>query len=79
MKIGDAIMFAVHFFENKNQLLCQLLTRVPTVGEELTIKGRKGKIVSVKNVDEKHINVQIALEAVKKNTPVVDNSKKKKR
>ncbi|MEH7121722.1 hypothetical protein V7122_12645 [Bacillus sp. JJ1532] len=72
-------MFAVHFFENKNKLLCQLLKRVPTEGEELHIKGRKGKIVSVKNVDEKNINVQIILETVKKNKPVVDNSKKKKR
>ncbi|KAB2330518.1 hypothetical protein F7731_19790 [Cytobacillus depressus] len=72
-------MFAVHFFENKNQLLCQLLKNVPNEGEALTIKGRTGKIASVKNIDEKNIHVQVIFEAVKKAKPVLDNSKKKKR
>ncbi|WP_066070279.1 hypothetical protein [Neobacillus soli] len=72
-------MFAVHFFENKNQLLTQLLRRVPSVGEDLTIKGRKGKVSSVTSIDEKNIHVQIILETVKSNKPIVDNSKKKKR
>lgn len=72
-------MFAVHFFENKNQLLTQLLRRVPSVGEDLTIKGRKGKVSSVTSIDEKNIHVQIILETVKSNKLIVDNSKKKKR
>lgn len=72
-------MFAVHFIENKNQLLCQLLNRVPLVNEELKIKGRKAKVLSVKSIDEKNIHVQVTLEAVNKNKPVIDQSKKKKR
>jgi hypothetical protein len=73
-------MFVVNFFENKNHLLSQLLRRVPAVGEDLTIKGRKGKVSSVNNIDEKNIHVEVVLEAVNKNkTALVDNSKKKKR
>jgi hypothetical protein len=72
-------MFVVHFFENKNLLLCQLLKRVPSLGEYLTIKGRKGKVSSVDSTDEKNIHVQIILETVNKNKLIVDNSKKKKR
>jgi hypothetical protein len=71
-------MFAVHFFENKNLLLSQLLKRVPSVGEDLKIKGRKGKVSSVNTIDEKNIHVQVIIEKVNKNKLIVDNSKKKK-
>jgi hypothetical protein len=72
-------MFAVHFIENNNVLLTQLLNRVPTEGEELKIKGRKAKVSSVKNIDELNIHVLVTLEVVNKKNLVVDNSKKKKR
>jgi hypothetical protein len=72
-------MFVVHFFENKNALLNQLLKRVPAVGEDLTIKGRKGKVTSVTEVDEKTVHVQVTLEAIKKASLVADPGKKKKR
>jgi hypothetical protein len=72
-------MFVVHFFENKNALLNQLLKRVPAVGEDLTIKGRKGKVTSVTEVDEKTVHVQVTLEAIKKATLIADPGKKKKR
>lgn len=72
-------MFTVYFFENKDLILSQLLNRVPTVGESLTIKGRKGKISSVTSLDGKSHHVQVLLEKVNKNKTPVDNSKKKKR
>jgi hypothetical protein len=72
-------MFVVHFYENKNALLNQLLKRVPAVGEDLTIKGRKGKVTSVTEVDEKTVHVQVTLEAIKKATLIADPGKKKKR
>jgi hypothetical protein len=72
-------MFVVHFYENKNLLLSQLLKRLPSVGEDLTIKGRKGKVSSVNGMDEKNFHVHIILENVNKNKLIVDNSKKKKR
>jgi hypothetical protein len=77
---GEAYMFVVYFFENKNLLLNQLLSNVPSVGDALTIKGRKGKVSSVNSIDEKKIHVQIIFEVVNKSKVViVDNSKKKKR
>ncbi|MEH7501054.1 hypothetical protein V7152_03275 [Neobacillus drentensis] len=72
-------MFAVHFIENNNVLLTQLLNRVPTEGEELKIKGRKAKVSGIKNIDEVNIHVLVTLEVVKKVNLVVDNSKKKKK
>ena len=72
-------MFAVHFIENNNVLLTQLLNRVPAEGEELKIKGRKAKVASIKNIDELNIHVLVSLEVVNKKNLVVDNSKKKKR
>jgi len=73
-------MFAVHYFENKNLLLSQLLQRVPSVGEELKIKGRKAKISSVTNVEDNKFHIQVVLEKVNKNkTAAIDPSKKKKR
>ncbi|WP_420489779.1 hypothetical protein [Neobacillus drentensis] len=80
MKIGDSIMFAVHFLENKNVLLTQLLRTVPEEGEAIKIKGLKGTVAKVTNVDEKNVHVQVVLEKVNKNKQVaLDPSKKKKR
>lgn len=73
-------MFAVHFLENKNVLLTQLLRRVPEEGEAIKIKGRKGTVEKVTNVDEKNIQVQVVLEKVNKNKQAaLDPSKKKRR
>ncbi|MDR7077729.1 hypothetical protein J2Y03_002755 [Neobacillus niacini] len=74
-------MFVVHFLENKNVLLSQLLNKVPIVGEDVVVKGRKGKVSSITQIDEKQIQVQLFFEKVKvnKGKSVVDNSKKKKR
>jgi hypothetical protein len=72
-------MFAVYFYENKNLLLSQLLKRVPSLGEDLTIKGRKAKVSSVDTIDEKSVHVQVTLEKVNKNKLVVENPNKKKR
>lgn len=72
-------MYAVHFFDNKNLVLCQLLKRFPSVGEDIKIKGRKGKISSVLSINEKVIHVHVTFEAVKKSNVIVDPSKKKRR
>jgi hypothetical protein len=72
-------MYAVSFFEKKNLLLSQLLRRVPVEGENLTIKGRKGKVAAVSTEDGRKFQVQLVLEAVQKKQAFVDPSKKKKR
>jgi hypothetical protein len=78
--MGEANMFAVHFIENNNVLLTQLLRNVPAEGEELKIKGKKAKVASVKAIDDLNIHVLVTIEkVVNKSKFVVDNSKKKKR
>ena len=72
-------MFVVYFFENKNLLLSQFRQNVPSVGDDLKIKGRKGKVSSITKIDEKNIHVQLILENINKNKLLVDQSKKKKR
>ncbi|MDZ5471361.1 hypothetical protein SM124_06335 [Bacillus sp. 31A1R] len=73
-------MFVVYYYENRNQLLNQLRKQVPSVGEDIRIKGRKGKITNVEQIEENKFNVQVALETINKNKlAAVDNSKKKKR
>jgi len=72
-------MYVVRFFENKNLLLTQLLKRIPSEGDSLTIKGRKGKVSSVNSIDEKIIHVQLIVENINKKKQLADPSKKKKR
>lgn len=52
---------------------------MPSLDGDLKIKGRKGKISSVEQIDEKNIHVQIILESIKKSNLITDKSKKKKR
>lgn len=72
-------MYVVHFLEEKNTLLTQLRSHMPTIGEVLTIKGRKAKVTSIQNIDEKNIHVQLALAPINKSKSTVDPSKKKRR
>ncbi|MCM3575755.1 hypothetical protein [Mesobacillus jeotgali] len=72
-------MFVVHFYDHKNEVLNQLLQRVPEVGENLKLKGRKGKVESVLAVDEKTYHVQVTLEAKAKPGVTADPGKKKKK
>lgn len=74
-------MYVVHYFENRIELLNQLLGSVPTVGETITVKGRKGKVESVNNIDDKHVHVHITIEkvVVKNKLTAADLAKKKKR
>ncbi|MCI4619685.1 hypothetical protein Q8G31_26135 [Priestia megaterium] len=72
-------MVAVHFFENRKLLLSQLRENVPSTGDDLKIKGRKGTVVLVNDIDEKNVHVEVALEKVVKKNLALDNAKKKRR
>ncbi|MBX9968875.1 hypothetical protein ACFW1J_24985 [Priestia aryabhattai] len=72
-------MVAVHFFENRKLLLSQLRENIPSTGDDLKIKGRKGTVVLVNDIDEKNVHVEVALEKVVKKNLVLDNAKKKRR
>jgi len=72
-------MVAVHFIENNNVVLTQLANQVPTVNEDIKIKGRKGKVLSVKNIDQNVIHVQVQFEQLTKSKVSIVDDKKKKR
>lgn len=72
-------MFNVHFFENKNLLLNQARNNVPVVGDVVTIKGRKGKVTSITNIDDIKVYIELELENLIKTKQVTNDSKKKKR
>ncbi|AWD65458.1 hypothetical protein ABFY54_03885 [Priestia megaterium] len=72
-------MVAVHFFENRKLLLSQLRENIPSTGDDLNIKGRKGTVVLVNDIDEKNVHVEVALEKVVKKNLALDNAKKKRR
>lgn len=77
-KVGETYMYTVHYYEDKTLLLSQLLSRVPAVGENLKIKGRKSNVSNVLMIDERTFHVQVIQEKVKK-VKFEDLSKKKKR
>ncbi|MDG0061891.1 hypothetical protein [Priestia sp. P5] len=72
-------MVAVHFFENRKLLLSQLRENIPSTGDDLKIKGRKGTVVLVNDIDKKNVHVEVALEKVVKKNLALDNAKKKRR
>ncbi|MCQ6282161.1 hypothetical protein [Bacillus sp. EB600] len=72
-------MIVIHFFENKTLVLSQLLRRIPSMDEDIKIKGRKAKVLSVKKIEENLIHVQVIFEQVVKNKQIVKESIKKKR
>jgi hypothetical protein len=73
-------MFVVKFYENKNLLVTQLLKLVPSIGDSITIKGRKGKVSSISAEDGTNIHVQLTVEKViMKSKLVASDPKKKKR
>lgn len=71
-------MFVVHYFENKNLLLTQLVQKVPAVEDAIKIKGRKGKVINVTDIDGRNVHVQVELATVVKKSALVDPKKKRR-
>ena len=72
-------MFAIHFFEKNIAILSQALNRVPTVDENIKIKGRKGKVVNVSQIEDNKYHVHVELEKIIKKELILIDDKKKKR
>lgn len=73
------MLYAIHYFENKTAVLSQCLRRIPEVNENLKIKGRKGKVVNVIQIEDNKYNVYVELENINKKNPILINEKKKRR
>ncbi|KMY32662.1 MULTISPECIES: hypothetical protein [Lysinibacillus] len=71
-------MFVTHFYENKTSVLSQLLVNLPTVEENIKIKGRKAKVVQIVQIDDNNYQVSIIFEKVPKKQPLKEIGKKKR-
>ncbi|MBM7607364.1 hypothetical protein JOD29_000601 [Lysinibacillus composti] len=72
-------MYVVTFFEKNTFYLSQLLKKVPQKDEAIKIKGRKGTVLNVEQIDEKNIHVRVELEKVVKFQPMLKDDKKRRR
>ncbi|MET0960636.1 MAG: hypothetical protein ABWX58_09955 [Psychrobacillus psychrotolerans] len=74
-------MFTVHFMEKNIVILTQVLRDIPSIDDDLKIKGRKGKVINVQETEENGIQVQVEFEKVvdKSKTSVKDLGKKKRK
>ena len=72
-------MVVIHFIHNKNVVLTQLLQQVPSVDENIKIKGRKGKVVNVSQIKDNKYHVHVDLEKIIKKDLTLKDDKKKKR
>lgn len=71
-------MTVVHFFDHNTVVLTQLRSTIPVLDESIKIKGRKGKVSSVMQVDEQTIHVHVIFEKVQTPKPSVKDTKKKR-
>ena len=62
-------MYAIHYYENKTDVLTVASRIVPSVDENVTIKGRKGKVINVLEIKENVFHVFVEFEKI------VDKSK----
>lgn len=72
-------MIVVHYIEKNVELLNQLLKNVPSEGDTISIKGRKGKVLSVNQINDKHVHVIVKLEVIKKVQVLAKDDKKRRR
>jgi len=71
-------MYVTHFYENKTSVLSQLLVSLPTVEDNIKIKGRKAKIVQITQIDDHNYHVRIIFEKIPKKQPLKEIGKKKR-
>nr|WP_106778855.1 hypothetical protein [Lysinibacillus timonensis] len=71
-------MYSITFYENSSLVMSKLTTILPTLNEVITVKGRKGKVVRVNQLDDKTIHVFVEFEKVIKKQAIVEPNKKKR-
>lgn len=72
------MMVTIQFYENNSLVLSQLVKHVPTVDEEIKIKGRKAKVIRVNEVKENLIHIHVILEQINKKQLATKDLKKKR-
>lgn len=74
-------MFAIHFYENNSRVLTQALRNIPAVDETIKIKGKKGKVINITEIEGNviHVHVEFEKPVVKNPVAAKELGKKKKR
>lgn len=55
-------MYAIHYFDNKVELLNVASRIIPSVDDSVRIKGRNGKVISVQKIGETKYFVVVEFE-----------------
>ncbi|MCM3584266.1 hypothetical protein M3182_00740 [Mesobacillus maritimus] len=62
-------MYVIHFVEDKKRILTQFVQKIPSVDDQVKIKGKKAKVIRVEPQEQKQVDIHIVTEKiVKKNT-----------
>lgn len=72
-------MVTIHFFENSANVLTQLRQEIPNVDQEIKIKGRKGKILTVTQVKKDVYQANVEFEKIVKKAALAVDPKKRRR
>lgn len=72
-------MKTYHFFENNKEILHRLQITNYSVDENIRLKGRNGKILSIDQTDNFNVRVNISLEPKKPKFVPIDFRKLKRR
>ena len=71
-------MVFIHFFESGKKVLTQYLKTVPAVDETIKIKGRKGKVLRVDQIEDHIIHVHVLYDQIVKKESISRPQKEKK-
>lgn len=71
-------MKVIHFYENRTEVLNQFVVKIPTVDEDIRIKGRKAKVIQVNQIDDNSFHIHVVFEMIAKK-PLTKEIGKKKR
>lgn len=72
-------MVTIQYYENNSLFLSQLVHQVPSVDENIKVKGKKAKVIRVDEVNKNLTHVHIVVEKIVKKTLLSKESQKKKR
>ncbi|UTI41166.1 hypothetical protein [Niallia sp. RD1] len=72
-------MVTIRFFENSTNVLTQLRQEIPNIDQQVKIKGRKGKVLSINQVKDHVYQVNIEFEKIVKKAAVAADNKKRRR
>ncbi|MDN4608504.1 hypothetical protein [Sporosarcina highlanderae] len=72
-------MYSIHFYENNTYVLNQALRTIPTIGDNVRIKGRNGKVVNVQEMDENRYFVFVEFEVIVDRSKKVESDPRKRR